>query len=304
MDRISLLKFLVVIICLTHCSTSQPVYPHGKLVNVTIDTPDGPRSFVVYNPTSRINATDLAPVAILLHPLGGDCSTFISQYQFLAAAEKYAVILQAPCGTKGELGVGWNAGTCCGFPGTAPNDYEFIRRAVFNLSGAIPVEPKRIGSMGIGNGAFLSQTLSCKLPALISLSATVGGVVELRPGNRGGLQECDAHVGTFVQRSSILLINGDNDQDVPWNGFELMGFPSIPENVAAWANRSLCTAAPQHNWLSQNFSSITYSNCDAPSGGVTVQQLRWWGGDHQWPSASDGFDATDYFFSFLSKLAL
>lgn len=276
-------------------ATANPL-PHGKLELYTVPTAqDGNRYYISYNPLSLLNSTAPAPVALVFHELGDSCMGILTDdlFAFQAQAEAQKVIIIAPCGLRGSLGHGWNAGVCCGFNESGPDDVAFTLQVVQSVTDRAIVNASSIGAFGMGNGAFFAQNLICTNPDTFSFAGTVSGLVTLRPGNLDGLTACTSSLESFSVRPRSVTINGDQDGVVGWSGEPIIGLPTPVENFMRWGSRNQCQALVE-NWNNGNFESRMYTSCLT---GGTVEMIRWWGGGHDWPTLNkNGFDATNYLF--------
>lgn len=265
-----------------------------------------------------------APLILLFHGLGDNCDSFLNK-KWMNEAEEHATVIVSACGMAGLLGAGWNAGTCCGFEGkNKPDDIAFARTLVESLkaprSGTTfpSIEAERVAAVGFSNGAMLSEVLACTAPDVIRASVSVGGVVEMRPGNKGGLEACTAAMEQKrieVQKGlgvHLLLIHGDNDWKVPWTGNSVLGFPAIQENFEGWLDRQGCDVTVHRQWLSSEaYTNDIYESCmpmvkndetgELPHDTPTVELVRAHGAGHTWPSDKE-FDTVSYTFSFLSRV--
>ena len=143
--------------------------------------------------------------------------------------------------------------------------------------------------------AMFSETLACNASDIFAAVASVSGVVELEPGNAGGLANCDANFAAHGQRVSVLQIHGDADFVVPWTGDSLLGFPDIPTDMLDWSARNGCLNTTQQTLNVGSFTNQVWQKCDY---GVSVELVRNAGGSHEWPSAT-GFDTSTYIAEFF-----
>merc|ERR1712157_693818 len=133
------------------------------------------------------------------------------------------------------MGNAWNSGTCCGFKQDSPtDDFAFTRTVLEQVQEKLCVDPNKIWASGFSNGAMMAEVLACKMNDVFSAAASVSGVVELQPGNGGGLTACDNAVKNRTKRTSVLNVHGDLDPMVPWQSDPIAGFPSIPDDFKRW----------------------------------------------------------------------
>lgn len=239
----------------------------GSTSVVTIDTPDGERFAVVYVPESYATTAARGPVAlqVLFHGLGDECGSFLEAVGATDFADRDGFIVASACGSVGLLGRGWNSGTCCGFLDAArPDDAYFARALVQALSGSLRVDAAKVMAVGFSNGAMLAEVLACESDSPFRAAASVGGVMELRPGGAGGQDACDALMagpdGAQAQPRSLLFVHGDGDIKVPWGGYSWLGFSAQEENMRRWSDRLECQAERAYSTLSRG----VYSNTIVP----------------------------------------
>ena len=124
------------------------------------------------------------------------------------------------------------------------DDVGFARSMVAALSSAgVLFNASRVWVSGFSNGAMMSEVIGCSAADVFSASASVSGVVELEPGNDGGLAVCDKQFAPLraANRSlAVFHVHGLDDNVVPFTGDALLGFPPIMENMARWLQRVGC----------------------------------------------------------------
>ncbi|CCW63875.1 unnamed protein product [Phytomonas sp. EM1] len=245
-----------------------PKFPVGQPVDLLLPTPSGDRHVVLYIPSSYEKRKQwngrYTPVAlqVLFHGLRDECHNFLHATGFMPYAEKDGYILVSACGASGWFGRAWNAGTCCGFYHDAPDDVAFARQIVQLLTNSACVDPAKVFATGFSNGGMLSEVLACEAPDVFRAVASVSGVVELRPGNEEGLELCTAALRNQSSRASVLMIHGDKDLFVPWEGLHTMGFPPITNNTLGWVLRSGCDEKALHTTINTtDFLNVIYDDC-------------------------------------------
>lgn len=329
------------------CPSAPPI-PFGEVSVVTVPTLSGDRNFAVFVPTSyatKRKSSDAAapgytpaPVIFVVHGLGDSCDSFLVNTGFREWAEQDAVIVVAPCGSAGWLGVAWNAGMCCGFTGDKPDELAFFMQvldamdqsqtsasAVYkarNGGGASPaasvtttataigeklnlcVNTDKIMMAGFSNGAMLGEVFGCKAPDIFRAVASIGGITEPRPGGTKGLDLCTEMVrdsNLHGARPSVLMVHGDADVKVPWDGSYWFSFPTMPENIAGWVQRNGCDPSKAKSTIdTEHFVNSIYPDCAASPNATRqsmVEIVRVIGGEHRWPER-DGFSTTGHSYNF------
>ena len=209
-------------------------------------------------------------------------------------------------------GDAWNAGTCCLQP-TTIDDVAFARSMVAALSAAhVRFNSSRVWVSGFSNGAMMSEVLGCSAADVFSASASVSGVVELEPGNDGGLSLCDKLISPAraANRSvAVWHIHGLADTVVPFAGDSLLGFPSIMDDLSRWVQRVGCQQSVNASTLhSGDYSNVVWPNCSsvpsvASPSSLSVQLVENAKGGHEWPSDAH-FDTTRAIVDFFFQSAL
>jgi len=274
-------------------------YPTGELTKKTIkgfDESGRNRDYYVHVPKNYDNSKPV-PLHVTFHGLNAPCIKSGGTYNILKdEAEKRGYILVAPCGSSSLLGVGYNAGTCCGFnKNSKVDEFAFVREVIDDVSSKLCVDPEKIWASGFSNGAMLSEVLACKMGDVFKAVTSVSGVVELRPGNEGGLQACDDAVNGTAKRAAVLNVHGNADPVVPWQSDPVLGFPGIPKDMQAWADRSGCKTDPVTIFEQGKYTIQRWSDC---MDGKHMDLVKVAGGGHAWPHDAD-FDTTTYLHDFF-----
>jgi len=175
----------------------------------------------------------------------------------------------------------------------------FTRAIVQKMQSDFRVDIKSIFASGFSNGGMMAEILGCEAPDLVRATASVAGVVELLPGNAGGLQTCSTDYAKFNKPVSTVNIHGTLDFVVPWTGDALLGFPPVPDDFAAWGKNNHCQGDPVTTFSRGSFSNQRYEHCD---GGSIVEVVINSGGGHSWPQNSN-FDTSSYIVSFFEQAA-
>lgn len=210
-----------------------------------------------------------------------------------------------PCGHPGIIGTGWNAGTCC-LRGSEVDDNDFAKKMITTLQANFRINKTRIFSSGFSNGGMISETLACQNPGMFRAIASVGGANVMLPGNAEGMMNCDKAyasangASSADKTTSTLLIHGDNDPTVKFEGDALLGFPPTMDDFAAWSQRNKCNGNTKNTLSKPDFKNIVYDNCAHRS---QVEVVRHFGGKHVWPQERD-FNATTYIVDFFRRFGL
>jgi polyhydroxybutyrate depolymerase len=162
----------------------------------------------------------------------------------------------------------WDAGACCGSAVTDEvDDIGFVSAMIDAIGDSICLDRARVYSTGLSNGAFLSHRLACELSDRIAAVAPVAGVM--------GMETCEPS-----RAVPVLSFHGTDDALVPFDGSEQMGFPSVEDTLAGWAERDDCTGEPTVTFDDGDAHCEAWDAC---AGGAAVELCVIDGGGHTWP---------------------
>ena len=165
--------------------------------------------------------------------------------------------------------------------------------------------------MGMSNGGMMSERLGCERPDLFRAIASVTGATVERPtgstwiNSSLSLSACDSFYAAATAKQgrafSVLHVHGTADPTVQWNGGGQLDWPTVPNNMAAWAHRLGCNNATVQQTLNTgNFSNQLWSDCAYLGGQVELVKVE--GGQHVWFTVPSTFNATDYALAFFQRL--
>jgi polyhydroxybutyrate depolymerase len=236
--------------------------------------------------TSRVYELDVPksydgtkPYAVVfgLHALTVSYKFVPSMVGFDLAA-RYHFIGVAPSGRLNGSTPYWFAAP------TADNyDVDFIGRLLDALESKLCIDPSRVFSTGMSNGAQMSSLLACRMSSRITAIAPVAGEEFLAP--------CG---GSPVP---IIAFHGSADPILPYGGGGLnattiaaqdywkgpvpadMPTPlGIDDSMARWAKHNGCTAKFAEVRVTTHVRRRTWEHCTAPTILYVVD-----GGGHAWP---------------------
>lgn len=281
------------------------------------------RGYVVHLPEERTD--EPAPLVFNLHGFGGTIASQDERTELpdLAGARGYVVVTpqglalsvpeQAPqAGQAGDLeGLRfWNFFGSGGidFGGEAPpglddlsaedvgvDDVGFFDALLDRMLVEHCIDPGRVFSTGMSNGAGMSTALGCELGDRFAAIAPVSGV------NLTGSCPGDDPV-------SVLAIHGGADEVAAYEGGSLMGFelgnPSAPDRMAAWAEHDGCDPDPERVRPHEGLVVTRWTGC-AEGTVVELWTITGWG--HRWPRADTPaepgvIDATEVILDFFGEV--
>lgn len=174
-------------------------------------------------------------------------------------------------------------------------DMAFLTQVLDETEAAVCVDPARVFVTGLSNGAMMTSSVACALADRVAAVAPVAGVRD--PDG------CDP-----ARPMPVLAIHGTDDTFVTYEGglgeraldlpapdgsgrtlrdldaSELPSGQSVPEVMAAWADRGGCEIDPVEEPLTEDVDRLAFL-CPA---GVAVALLRVDGGGHSWPGSPLG----------------
>jgi polyhydroxybutyrate depolymerase len=247
------------------------------------------RSFHVHVPASY--AGQPTPLVLDFHGYTSNGDQEVLLTGMNAKADAAGFIAVHPDGTGSPTG--WNAGACCGSAATTGvDDVGFVRAMLTELESRLCVDQRRVFATGMSNGGFLSHRLGCELADRIAAIAPVAGVM--------GVEAC-----TPARAIPVLDFHGTADMIVPYAGNPAMGFKSVADTMAGWAERDGCGATPERSFMMADMHCETYPGCRQ---GAEVTLCTVEGGGHTWPGGlpiptgvTSPVKATDLMWTFFSR---
>lgn len=246
----------------TSTSSDAGVTCHDKVgltgtSTITLPEPGAPdsglRSAVVHVPPSY-DPTKATMLVLNFHGLF-EPNTLQEQATHMdATADERGFIVAYPQGLAVGVGVSWNAGTCCG---NSTDDVGFVRDLVTLLESDYCIDPKRVFTTGLSNGAMLSYRLACEASDIFAAVAPVAGAVVIDP--------C-----TPERPVPILAFHGTADNIVPFNGgtdgiYHVLTFPPVSYSIDLWRYLDACPGAQAPDATSMN----AMPGDSTPDGGAT-----------------------------------
>ena len=80
----------------------------------------------------------------------------------------------------------------------------------------------------------------------------------------------------------------------------MLGFPSVPANMAAWVSRNRCVGAPVQTLNASSWSNQVWSGCG--NGNTTVELVKHEGGGHDYSPDPANFITTLYLLKFWNAV--
>ena len=285
LSRIRVLWLIIAIpLAILGCRSAAPADANGVVSDPQSLTYDGlERAYRRYVP-STYDGTRPMPLLIALHGGGGTGEKMVELTVDLnSLADEAGFIVVYPDGVEKR----WNDGRDMQTWRTHAegiDDVGFIAALIEHLSESYAIDPGRIYALGISNGGMMSYRLACELPEIFAAVAAV----------TASMSEELAASCAPSQSISVLVINGDEDPLVPWEGgtihFGRQEFGEVistADTMAFWAAKNDCSPAPAITWEvdadpedGTQVRSEVYGQCRAGTG-VALYAIE--GGGHTWP---------------------
>jgi polyhydroxybutyrate depolymerase len=221
--------------------------------------------YIVHLPPSY-DATKRASLVLNWHGYTSNAQQqqAFSGFDVVADAEGFIVVY------PNSPDASWNGGTCCA-SAAGRDDVGFARALVAEVSSKACIDAKRVYSMGMSNGGFMSFRLGCEAADLFAAIAPVAGKI--------GVPNCQP-----VRPIPLLAIHGTADSLVAYNTGALSpDMLTVPDTAKKWADLDACTHGPDTVFERGNTRCQAWSSC---GGGASVTLCSIEGGGHCWPGQS------------------
>lgn len=249
----------------------------------SIPTPEGDRFFLVYTPPDYAAGN---PVVLALH--GGSLSYEIAMEPgnpfgaLVDLADEHDFLLIVPNGTNALLSPGsqgwadgpsnktWN--DCRPNNSRRADDVGFLSDLIAHVTdtaGAYRADPKSVFVIGQSNGGFMAQRMALERPTLLrAVGSTLANVA------------ADSQCVSAGQPVPIALVNGDQDQLVPWKG-TVMANGRCPLLSLSLTGCLLSAEASRDFWVNYNGNRTTprinklLPNLASSDSGSTIREMRY-----------------------------
>jgi polyhydroxybutyrate depolymerase len=225
-----------------------------------------------YTPTTRY------PLIVVLHGFGVDGATQAAYLGLGARVDSKQYVLVMPDGTLNSDGKRfWNATpACCAYAeeDKRVDDVAYLRGLIEEAAATYSIDTSRIGLIGHSNGGFMALRMVCEASDIVT------SVVSLA----GSTFASDTSCAPASAPVSVLLLHGDADESILYQGGELQGnaYPGAQETARRFAVHARCDG--DHSALAPNVDVVgnidgaettvlQYSGC-APGVDVTLWTMR------------------------------
>lgn len=212
------------------------------------------------------------PLVIGLHGGTGSGAQFASSSGMDAVADARGFVAVYPDGT-GALRT-WNAGLCCGAAvRDGVDDVAFVRALIDEVSGLVPVDPRRVHVIGHSNGAMLAYRLACEAADRVVSVGLQAGNLQVSP--------CRPAAGV-----SLLHLHGTDDTNVPiaggtGTGISNVAYPPVADGLAALVAGDGCDPTPARTVDAAN-PDVRTTTWRGGRDGAEVRYVEVTGATHAW----------------------
>jgi len=202
------------------------------------------RTYVIHLP-KNYNDTIQYPIALVLHGAMGTGTKYSKTTKFSKIGDKEGFISIFPNGMYKSWA---DARGVSKASKKDVDDVKFLTKLIDKISHKYSVNSSKIYVAGISNGGFMVQTLACEVPKKFTAFASI---ISSLPDNLSN--KCSKKRNT-----PVLLMNGTQDNYVPYNGGEMPRFTkggkilSTPKTIEHWKNINQTTNLPKIDSI-QNF---------------------------------------------------
>lgn len=244
----------------------------GEEISISVEFEGKKRDAFLFIPNADPGGREL-PLVFNYHGFGSNAGSQRTYSGMSTLAETEGFLVIYPNGW-GDL-ESHNGGACCPPANEIPNDDVGLAKALIEKVDSIAkVDRKRVYSVGMSNGGFMSIRLGCEASDVFAAVASVTGVL----GNDApspSTFKCE-HPGRSVP---YLHLHGTSDDSVPYEGDPTAGFKSAPETVREMSEANGCFEAPRPGY---EFGAV---KCETRCGGeanttfctVAGGKHSWWG---------------------------
>lgn len=252
-----------------------PGAAHAGVSEHTIVSGGVERSYRLYAPPGLDRSRSL-PVVLVFHGYGQSVAGLVRLTGFDGEARREGFLAVYPY----SVGLGWNAGDCCGGgPRLRVDDVEFVDDILADLRRRYRLDPRRTYATGISNGGIFSYYLACHRARTFAAIGPVAATM---------LPPCNPS-----RPVSVIHVHGLDDRVLPYEGGEgvrRIDWPSVESAIDFWRDEDRCGVPIVRR---SGAATITSSRC---AKGTAVRLIAIDGQGHGWPGEPIDTTATVWRF--------
>ncbi|HZJ63214.1 MAG TPA: PHB depolymerase family esterase [Kofleriaceae bacterium] len=274
---------------------TDPVPAAAGRYDLRFDVSNGDqRAYILRLPVGYNPAAAPYPVVFLFHGAGQSADSFYGrpgmvQMEALADAQgKILVFGQGRLGTSVALAGAWDT------TGAIRDDLLYVQELLDYLLANMNADATRVLAAGFSNGGHFTHFLGASMPCAFRAI----GVVEGYYGSAAQPAPAPPPAGTLLP---TFIVHGDADPVVPIAGGGAGGFTSALDAYNSWYSNDSCSqltailAFPLPNY------TFRFTGCRRGTSGNVVRFTTVFGLGHEWPTAGNGFDASDELLAFFDQ---
>ena len=167
------------------------------------------------------------------------------------------------------------------------DDLGFIEAMINDISTQYNVDHERIYATGYSNGGMMAYGLAHHKSDLIAAIACVSGI----------MLDC---FGSISHSMPILHLHGTSDNELPYNGNS--EYPSVQSILEYWIDFNNTSINPTSRIDNSGTIPIEQYIYDQGDNSVSVQHLKYIGGEHVWfENTFQGYSTGELIWNFVSK---
>ena len=244
------------------------------------------REYLIYVPDSY-NHSLATPMMLNFHGFAGSATDYMRYADMRSVAESENFILVYPQGTCSDGLSHWNPCPRGGDNKSTADDLGFIEAMINDISTQYNVDQQRIYATGYSNGGMMAYGLANHKSDLIAAVACVSGI----------MLDC---FGSISHSMPILHLHGTSDNELPYNGNS--EYPSVQSILEYWIDFNNTSINPTSRIDNSGTIPIEQYNYDQGDNSVSVQHLKYIGGEHVWfDNTFQGYSTGELIWNFVSK---
>lgn len=231
------------------------------------------RTYSFYVPPGYVHG-EAVPLLLNLHGASSDGATQAQNRDFRPIADTANFIVVHPDGTTLVGQRFWNYGNVFG---STVDDVGFLVALVDTISAHYSINAKRVYSVGMSNGGFMSYYLACETNRFAAIGSVTGSMGVTMFNN------CNP-----VRPTPAIHIHGTNDAINPYAGNSTS--KGIMDVVLFWAEQNGCdttlTITPVPDIEPNDGATAERYLYEGGINGHMVEHFKVTGGGHTWPGSS------------------
>ncbi len=247
------------------------------------------REYIVYVPDSY-GGDARVPLMLNFHGYGQRATRYLRFADMRSLADTDNFILVYPQGTLLNGDPHWNARLESDTNKSEADDFGFVEALIDEISSNYRIDPARVYSCGLSNGAFFTYALACYHSDKIAAIGSVAGTMMEETYNN-----CNPSHPT-----AMINIHGTSDAIVPYGGAERL--KSIDDVLAYWTGFNNTGTTPTVNRANDGATTIERHSYSDGDKNTSVEHYKVIDGGHVWFDINyDGSNTSALIWNFVSR---